>query len=152
PPPSADLVDCPAGVCVSGTGSNGGTLYTYTVPPSDHPTSGLYEGACFDSTPGNELVVQIDVTGFSQIAATTCNTASGETDSAIVVLDGPADIGLPVELGCNEDRGPGDFCAQVDPTALPAGVNTVWVVIDEWELATFWDSTFDKTIDIELIP
>jgi len=158
PMPIETLTDCPMGNCVASMGAGGSTIYTYTIDPLQHPTVDDAEGSCFSTFGGaaaNDLIIQVDVTGFSQIGLTTCNTNPG--DSSIGIFDGdPAMGGMPMEIACDDDTdgGAGNFCSTIAPgmTPIPMGVTTVFVVIDEYGPGAYWNGTDTRTIDLELVP
>ncbi|MEL7239794.1 MAG: hypothetical protein AAGK78_13125, partial [Planctomycetota bacterium] len=120
PPPvsGVDIIGCPANNCTIGTGPNNGTEYAYVIQPADHPTTNDAEASCFDFTAANDLLFEIDVTGFTAITANTCNTTLGGTDSSVAIFDADPSIGTPNELVCQEDTvGFPVYCAQVGPNA-----------------------------------
>ncbi|MEO0599933.1 MAG: hypothetical protein AAF211_00765, partial [Myxococcota bacterium] len=160
-PSIIDITGCPAGQCtsVAAAGGNGGDLDTYTITGPDHPSTNDIEGSCFGGSPSNDLIIEVDVTGYTAITGNTCNTPAFARDSSMTILLSNPDLGPTTELVCDEDSGAG-FCAQVGaagggvpiPVALPPGQTAVWVVIDEWNAGDFWDGSSAQEIEIEKIP
>jgi len=156
----ADYFDCDPTICTATVGPSGATRYTYVIAGADHPTTDTAEGRCFFGPPGNDLIFEIDVTGFSQLTVDTCRVFTYSSDSSVAVFDEYPTSPTAGVLTCNEDADYSSFCAQVAPNgggppapvSIPAGVTSVFVLVDEWNPGLYWDGYDAKTIDIELIP
>jgi hypothetical protein len=152
-----DLAYCtftPAG------GPNGGDLCSCVFPASLHPVGNdLGDASCFGGTSGREMLWSLSLLGYTNYTVTTCN--AGTADSSIGAYDGDPTLG-GVQVACDEDAaGEPNFCSEITdsgsgaaqglPTPVPVS-GEVWLVIDEWNVGSYWNGTSARTIDFEAIP
>jgi len=162
PQPIESLVGCSSGVCTRtvGGGPNGGDLLAYELSGGVHPVVDDFEdgSTCFTGTAGADLIIEVDVTGFTTLSVDTCDT-NLSADSSVALFSGPPSAATLIPGACTEDQGGGVFCAQVgaaggmapaSPFLLPQGTTTVFVVIDEYNDGNYWDEATTRRFNIEL--
>lgn len=159
-PPVENLTGCPAELCTfaAGAGPNGGDTLTYVIPGASHPDVGDFAGnVCASYGNGLDMLLELDVSSYTSFTVNTC-TANAD-DSSVAAYDAHPSTGTL--LGCNGDAlgGPA-FCSKVGnpavsgglPTATPLTGPDLFVVVDEFSNANFWDGITTRTIVVELIP
>jgi hypothetical protein len=160
-PPTESITACPAELCTfaAGAGPNGGDTFTYVLPGSAHPTVGDFGNvaACASYGNGRDLLLQLDATGYTNFTVNTCTAGAG--DSSVAAYDAAPATGTM--LGCNSDAlGGPSFCSKLgnpavsggSPVATALNGNDLFVVVDEFSSAGYWNGTTTRTIVVELIP
>ncbi|MDX9721041.1 MAG: hypothetical protein RBU37_09840, partial [Myxococcota bacterium] len=141
PEPVEVITGCPVEFCTE-TVDGDETTYTYTIPVDVHPVVDDAEGACFEGTPGRDLIVIVDTTGINAISASTC-TGSTSADASLAIFDGdPTAAG--VELACNEDNG-AQACAAL--TNIQVTGSSTYVLVDEYGTG-YWTNTTARSFSI----
>jgi hypothetical protein len=155
------LVGCDPAYCLLtvGGGPNGGDLCACTFTGGQHPTVNDFTAGstCSFFGGGRDMKMFFDMTAYTSFTIDTCVTP-GDSSLSVHSAD-PATN--PPQLYCSADAtGESSFCSEITdslnsgpptPTAKPSN-SQLWIRVDEYSNANYWNGITTRTINIELIP